>query len=339
MKPATSTVRRLAALLAALLLAAGLAGCAGEDTSSDDSPEAAASSSPPEPDTEPLTGLEMPAGTSADRAHSVLVVKIDNVADAAPQAGLSKADLVVEEEVEGGATRLAAFYYSTLPSEVGPVRSMRASDIGIVSPVGASVITSGAAPVTIARIKDAGIRFFEEGSDGIYRDSGRAAPHNVFTDLTAIAPQAANNAGVPADYLPWGAPEDFVGAQPATRISADFGYVRTTEWEYADGTYVNSNSFAASDDQFPAETLLVLRVRTGDAGYVDPAGNKVPETKLVGKGKALLFHGGQMLRATWQKDALDSPLALSTAAGPLTVPAGKVWIELVPLATGSVTFS
>jgi hypothetical protein len=43
-------------------------------------------------------------------------------------------DLVVEELVEDGVTRLAAFYYSQLPSKVGPVRSMRASDIGIVSP-------------------------------------------------------------------------------------------------------------------------------------------------------------------------------------------------------------
>ena len=64
-----------------------------------------------------------------------MVAKIDNTYASAPQIGLGEADMVVEELVEGGLTRLAAFYYSEIPGDVGPVRSMRASDIGIVSPV------------------------------------------------------------------------------------------------------------------------------------------------------------------------------------------------------------
>ncbi len=62
---------------------------------------------------------------------------MDNTDASAPQLGLGSADMVVEELVEGGLTRLAAFFYSELPGDVGPVRSMRASDIGIVSPVDA----------------------------------------------------------------------------------------------------------------------------------------------------------------------------------------------------------
>ena len=60
-----------------------------------------------------------------------MVAKIDN-SGKEPQAGLSKADLVVEELVEGGYTRLAAFFYSELPINAGPMRSMRFSDVGIV---------------------------------------------------------------------------------------------------------------------------------------------------------------------------------------------------------------
>ena len=81
--------------------------------------------------------------------------------------------MVVEELVEGGLTRLAAFYYSEIPANVGPVRSMRASDIGIVSPVNATMVTSGAAGMTIARIKGAGIPFYSEGAKGFYRDGSR----------------------------------------------------------------------------------------------------------------------------------------------------------------------
>ena len=78
--------------------------------------------------------------------------------------------------------------------------------------------------------------------------------------------------------------------------------------------------------------------RTGDAGYRDPAGYPVPETKLEGKGEALIFNDGRLVRGTWSKDGLDDALKLSTRAGELTVPAGRTFIELVPAANGNVTF-
>ncbi len=92
------------------------------------------------------------------------------------------------------------------------------------------------------------------------------------------------------------------------------------------------------DDEFPTDTVLVLRVEVGDAGYRDPAGNPVPETKLVGSGDALLFHGGRLVRGTWKKEGLDTPLQLTTKAGKLVVPPGRTWIELVPKNGGDVTF-
>jgi hypothetical protein len=54
---------------------------------------------------------------------------MDNTVSSRPQVGLSKADMVVEELVEGGLTRLAVFYYSHLAGIVGPIRSMRASAV------------------------------------------------------------------------------------------------------------------------------------------------------------------------------------------------------------------
>ncbi len=82
-----------------------------------------------------------------------------------------------------------------------------------------------------------------------------------------------------------------------------------------------------------------MRVKVGDAGYKDPAGNPVPETKFTGTGQAMLFSGGRVVRGTWKK-TLDSTISLDTEAGELTVPAGHTWIELVPVdsANGSVTF-
>lgn len=288
------------------------------------------------PDTWPLTGLPVADGGAVTH-HPVFVLKMDNTSSSAPQLGLSAADLVVEELVEGGVTRLAAFYYSDIPGEVGPVRSMRASDIGIVDPVGATMVTSGAAAVTISRLKDAGVKYVTEGSAGFFRDSARVSPYNLMTNLDDVAKAAKQKAGRPADYLPFGDEADLPTGTPATGVAAIFSGSHTTEWSYVDGTYVNENTYAADGDEFPADTVLVLRVKVGDAGYRDPAGNPVPETKLEGEGEAMLFHSGRLVRATWHKDALDDALTLTTKDGDLEVPAGRTWIELVPADGGDIT--
>ena len=338
-------VRNRSFRLLAAGLAAGslvLAGCGGDDADGSESPaaEPGASNSHTEgePDTWPLTGETVDKGDSSEQKHPVLVLKMDNTPSSAPQVGLSSADLVVEELVEGGMTRLAAFYYSDIPGDVGPVRSMRASDIGIVSPVGGSMVTSGAANVTLQRIRDAGIDYYSEGSAGFFRDDSRSAPYNLFTDMGAVAKNAAHPKTRPDDYLPWGTEDDLPKGQKATRLSATFSAGHTTSWVYQDGGYVNENSYAADGDEFPADTVLVLRVPVGDAGYTDPAGNPVPETQFEGSGDAMIFHGGRLVRGTWSKKALDKSVTLSTKAGDLKVPAGRVWIELVPKGTGDVTF-
>ena len=238
--------RTAVALLAASTFV--LAGCGGDDDSSGgpDSQNVAGGSSLDA--TWPLTGLPVSGNQSASKERPVLVTKMDNTASSAPQLGLSKADLVVEELVEGGLTRLAAFYYSELPGKVGPVRSMRASDIGIVAPVDADVVTSGAAGKTIARINKAGIKFFQEGSAGLARDSSRPAPYNLMADLATVARKARQKAARPDDYLPWGDESDFAKKGPvANKIAAVFGGGHTTNWSYTKGagTYTNLNTFSA----------------------------------------------------------------------------------------------
>lgn len=286
------------------------------------------------PDTWPLTGLEVKDG-DAVRSHPVLVLKLDNTPSSDPQVGLSSADLVVEELVEGGVTRLAAFYYSKIPGDVGPVRSMRASDIGIVSPVDATLVTSGAAAVTISRLKTAGVRYVSDGGPGFFREDTRAAPYNLFTNLRDVVKATSGKRRRPVDYLPFGPAADLPRGKPARDLDARFSSGHTTSWSYARGRYVGDNGYAAEGDDFRADSVLVLRVAVTDAGYLDPAGNTVPETVLEGSGEAVLFHGGRAVPATWKKGALDAPIKLTTKAGALEVPPGHTWIELVPADGGT----
>lgn len=319
-----------------------LAGCGGDDKGSDAKGSDGTSDVKHEDKaaTWPLTGLPVEKGESAELEHPVLVTKVDNTGGSAPQVGLGEADLVVEEAVEGRVTRLAVFYYSDLPDLVGPVRSMRASDIGIVSPIDGTMVTSGAAQVTIDRLKGAHVPFVQEGDGSAFsRATDRSAPYNLMANLDEVAKSdAKTKAARPDDYLPWGDPKDLPKGQKASTISAKFGPAHTTQWQYADGEYRNVNSYAADGDQFPASGVLALTVEVGDAGYTDPAGNPVPETKFTGSGDAVLFHDGRAVRGTWSKETLKSELKLETKGGDLAVPPGRIWVELVPQDTGSVTF-
>ena len=73
----------------------------------------ASSTPPPPPEPSRLSGR------MGKTDGPVYAVKVDNTGHAHPQAGLSKADVVYVEQVEGGVTRLAAIYSSELPG--GPV--------------------------------------------------------------------------------------------------------------------------------------------------------------------------------------------------------------------------
>ena len=330
---------RRAALATLLASSLALSACGGDDGTAESKPTGAVQTLEDGTvisATWPLTGLEASGDQDVALDRPILVTKMDNTPSSAPQVGLSKADLVVEELVEGGVTRLAVFFYSQLPERVGPVRSMRASDIGIV-PKGARIVTSGAAPVTIKRIKDAGFTFYNEGAKGFYRDNGRSAPYTRFPRLEETASLAElDEPARPDDYLTWGAEQDLPKGRPAKGLVADFGNHQTT-WRYDGKGYVNANSFAGQGDRFPTDTVLVLRVEVGDAGYKDPAGYPVPETKFEGKGQAMLFHGGRVVTGTWSKDGHAGAIRLATKGGELKVPAGHVWVELVPEKTGKVT--
>jgi hypothetical protein len=332
---------RRARILVSTLAAASLlmAGC-GKDDSSDKSSDQQTEDGSSFAATWPLTGLPVAEGQDSAQKHPVYIAKIDNTPDSDPQIGLGKADLIVEELVEGGITRLAAFYYSQTPSKVGPLRSMRLTDIGIAKPVGAQLITSGAAPVTLAGLSKAGVKFIDMNNQYVVRetDGSHDSLHSVMGDLGKIAKSAGTDAVRPADYMPWGTDADFPGGQKATKVLAQISGYRTSEWKYADGHYTLTNGYMPKDDRFQPETVITCMVKTSIASYKDPAGNPVPISHFEGQGKAMVFHNGQVVRGTWKKDDLDKPVTFYTMSGQLAIPAGHVWIELVPIDGGKVSY-
>jgi hypothetical protein len=326
-------------LVPAVVAALVLAGCSSDEEPAPE-PQASQGAGAKIVEVSPLTGETLPEGRPD---NPVFVVKIENTANGAPQVGLDQADLVVEELVEGGLTRLAAFYYSTLPSKVGHVRSMRATDIGIAAPVGGQIVASGGASGTYRTVKKAGLRVFseDEGAPGFSSDPAKVRPYNRLVDLRTLD-RAAKVDAIPGPYLDWaGADDDASPAaaaptpKSATRASVRFSPFSTTQWKLDGEQWVRTNGHAAKE--FRADTLVVMFAKVGDAGYLDPAGNPVPETAMKGTGRAVLLTADGALDVTWTKKADGSTLSFATKDGtPVTVSPGRTWIELVPQGDGAV---
>ncbi len=272
----------------------------------------------------PLTGVTLKKAPK----NPVFVVKIDNTAPSAPQQNIDQADMVVEETVEGGVTRLAALYYTKLPDVVGHVRSMRATDIGIAKPVRGQIVASGGAGKTISRIKDAGIKIHSQdaGSPGLSRDAGYA-PYNVVVDLPKLNKEAKNQQPE-RPYFQWGGDAAAVKGAAVTSATVPFSRTHTTSWKFDGKVWKRTNG--TSDKEFGAKNLVVLYADEKDAGYTDPAGNPVPETVFQGTGKAIVFIGGTRVDGTWKKNNNASTIRLTTKDGQaVKLPNGKTWIELL----------
>ena len=288
----------------------------------------------------PLTGV--PADTTSDRP--ALAVKIENSAAARPQTGLNAADMVWEQVVEGGITRFVAVYHSTLPPEIGPVRSIRPMDPAIAAPLGGLLAFSGGVPAYVAAAEDAGLQVLRQdsGADGFFRTTTRSAPHNVHAVPQTLLDQAdashRASPGAQFDHAATGEQPTAVTAGPPTAtLALTLSGISTPRWTWgaADGRWLRAEgstpSVEADGARIGAANVVVLRVDVVQTEARDPAGNPVPETILTGSGQALVASGGHTIEATWSKPALGDRVELTGADGaPVTLAPGTTWVELIP---------
>jgi hypothetical protein len=316
-------MRRVAVTLAVSSLA--LTACGGGKSIS--GPSSSSTSATAAPIVQPLTCEKV---DNAATTHPVYIAKIDNTASSNPQYGIGKADFVTEELVEGGITRLAVFFYSNLPDKAGPIRSGRLTDVTLAKPLGANIILSGmAGPTHDGYVRDK-VTWIDMNNKNVYRnaDGTHDYLHSVEANIKQLGADAKQPSATPKPLLPCG---HFVGTQPATKIDVTFSNTRTSRWTYAGGQYTLTNSYMNNGDVFHPKTIIVVKVNTHNASYLDPAGNPVPVSDFFGKGDAFIFSGGKGSKVTWHKANDTSTPTFTNAAGkPITIDPGHTWLELIP---------
>ncbi len=342
------------AVLAALVTCStvALAACGGHDK-----PKAAASPSPsltsasptaappPPPPTCPLTGKVPAKGMKRTRAP--LAMKIDNVDVARPQSGIDHADVIFEETVEGGVTRLFAIFQCDTAANVGPVRSARTTDSALIQLLGRTVFGySGANPRVNAKIHSTpgAIALSNDENSGLYHRSGpHAAPHNVYTSThTILAAGLARTKKMKAPRPMF----SYSDAPPAGRvvrsIALRWSDLASAGWTWTSKGWVRKQNgtpdVLSNGRRVKADNVVVMRIKTRYLGLRDVLGNASPDDVITGHGRVWVFRNGHVIAGHWSHPKLRAPLRLVAHGKVIPLTPGKTWVELLPR-PGTVSFS
>jgi hypothetical protein len=292
---------------------------------------------PPPPPSCPLTGQPARHGQVPDRP--ALAIKVENLPDARPQAGLDRADVVYEEPVEGGITRFIAVYQCHDAGRVGPVRSGRTTDPKILVQFGRPVMgyAGGQGPVVRA-IDRAGVidMNYDIAISAYTRDDSRPAPHNLYTSTRSLWKAAKATEGAPTPVFSYD-PEVAGPSRKARTVHLPFSSYSDVYWTWSrtQAAWLRSHGTVPhvleDGTQVRAASVVVMQVQVTSGPIVDAAGNHSPEVELTGSGKAYVFRDGRMVIGRWERATLKDVTTFVTTAGEeIALAPGVTWVELLP---------
>jgi len=271
----------------------------------------------------------------------VLVVKIDDTRSARPQVGLEFADVVYIEQVEGGLTRLAAVFSSSIPPRIGPVRSARISDIELLAQYGhVAFAYSGAQqkllPVIAgANLSDVGA--MRRGPVFYETDPNRIQPYAMFLNAQTLMANEVNKGTVidSAKNVGWTFSKkienqgfeitDVTMHWPAQKYSAAWD-AASKRW------FLSVNSVPDLSDlgkNLGPTTLVIQLVSITPSEYGDKFGGNTPFSQTVGTGKGYVLRDSTVIAATWNRpDSLAATTWTDATGAEIKFAPGQVWVAL-----------
>lgn len=292
---------------------------------------------PPIPVFDTINGLE----SLTDESLGVVAIKIDNHPNARPHTGLQSADVVYELPVEAGLTRFIAMFEINELEKVGPVRSLRPTDLSIVNPLDVPLQVSGGSNWVLLKARQAGTKLLTDNGNGTYRDNARRAPHNLYADTTEVRERIAElewGPMTPGNLFVYGEADELT--ETVSTITIPFSQQPPSVWVWDEDRWLHSyrdkvhTSYGLDGEeaQVWADTLIVIQANRYTARPPKPSdGKAVPAMDLLGTGDALILHDGMLGYATWERENNDDTIHLYNEDGSdVVVEPGMIWVSIVP---------
>ena len=317
------------------------------------SPSPTPSPSPsPSPTATPLSNIGDLTGLTVDPevAHRLpLAVMIDDSRAARPQSGFNGASIVYQSLADGFESRYLFIYQEGESTSIGPVRSARYFLVQWSAEVTAAFAHYGGDRRTRRWISKGplvawSVDGLSRGNAAYKRIKTRKAPHNAYT-TTARLRGVATKLRAPATLDPAIHRRPFVDAAPladralkqSIRIPyrtnvITYAYDRTSN-EYRRSVDGKAHIDPADGKRVTTTNVVVLFQKFRIDTKIEP-GHSRPDITTIGKGKALIFNGGHVVKATWSKagDA-DPTLLLDEAGKEIPLVRGRTFFQVVPPST------
>jgi hypothetical protein len=290
--------------------------------------------------TSPITGRPLSHPESSRRR--ALAVKVENTPQARPQSGLSAAELVFEELVEGMITRYTAVYLDEEAEEIGPVRSARPTDADLLLHFHPLLATSGASPTAEHHIKKTGLDYVTEADEPscFWRARDRRAPHNLYTSTSRLREylerKGLEGFGWTDDLFTFGEPRTGLKAAEI-RVDYPSSYAITYRYDASSRTYLRFLGGEPHMDrltgrQVAPTTVIIFYAVMEDRGVRDMAGELSPDAITTGSYHATIFTGGTALHGRWERNKLEDRFRFYDFEGnELPIPPGQVWVHVIPM--------
>jgi len=285
----------------------------------------------------PLTGTPAPGGQVPDRP--ALAVKVDNYPAARPQSGLEKADMVFEEPVEGGITRLVAVFQCQGAAEIGPIRSARAVDLPILDQLSRPILihVGGISPV-LSILKAGNLideNLFYLGSITQHLP-GRYAPYDTYVSSSAAWGLVKNDTTPPAALFQYSS--SVPSGTAVSAIHIPFSGTNDTHWAWDAHaqqwllSYGTTPATVEGGGRIAATNIVVQTVRVTYGPWLEnEEGGLEVQSQMTGSGPLLVLRNGVAVSGTWNRASISDPTSLVATGGtPIALAPGVTWVEIVP---------
>ncbi|HEX5190412.1 MAG TPA: DUF3048 domain-containing protein [Streptosporangiaceae bacterium] len=277
------------------------------------------------PLTSPFTGKRI------KHLRRELIFKIDNVVQARPPTGLTKADIVYLLPVDGWLSRIMAVFSSHIPPVVGPVRSAREEDIKLLRQFGRPAFAfSGAQPKLLPVVEHARIANLYAGKvGGYYRDYRRIEPYNLYAKTRTLlreAPHAsrARNIGFRFGPAPAGGKRihEYHVTYPAALFMFSWSHKQHRWFVSMDGRLARS----AFGRVLGGQTVVVQYTRIRLSAFRE-LGIKPPYAVTIGHGRADVLRDGRVYHVRWIRQNKNRGTSFYLKNGHRMLFArGQVWV-------------
>lgn len=295
----------------------------------------------------PLDGLKYYPEELSERP---VAVSLDNHPRARWQAGLKDAEIVYEFQVEFPYTRYLAIFLAKQPEMIGPVRSARPYIIyyalendGIFVHVGGSEDAFS----EVKRLQAAEIDGLYSGAMWRYNDTGKYAPHNMYTTIKSIRDEAKRiGYRTESNFEKYNFNDDSIKLSDsskdsfkANKINIKYNNENTTDYVFNKDLqlYLRFKDNVEHIDELNKEQLTVknIIVLEQPKSVLDSVGRLYLES--IGSGNGIYFTEGEGIVITWSKKSEKDRTRFYINDEELKFNPGNTWVQIVDNVTSVIS--